>query len=355
MLAAVRTAILVHVAHELTWLLPLAPLFAALLSGCNLSCGGPIKKTLVLSPDEYANWSNGMPPDAPTGDVGDSAAGATGSGTIGDTTGSDTNTLLSDEEICMMVCEAEFPSPVESCKLEFGMLQYGYISVECILMGECGGRRHVCVRSHGAYANPDLAAAWLARAAHDESASVHAFFALAEELAAHSAPTDLLARINIAAADERRHAALVTELARRYHATVPIPAISPTSTRNLLALAVENMVEGCVHETWAALAATHRARHAQDPEVRRIYAEIAADETNHAQLAWEIDAWLFRQLSDADRAIVTAARHAAVRRLQASLAATADMPELLALGTPSRASALHLLAGLDAALWSQAA
>jgi rubrerythrin len=211
------------------------------------------------------------------------------------------------------------------------------------------------VRSHGESADLGPAAAWLARAAHDEAASVHAFEALADELAAHGAPADLLARITTAADDERRHAALVTALAQRHGAEVPAVTITPTPTRDLLALAVENIVEGCVRETWAALSAAHQAKHAHTVELRDLYQSIAADETTHAELAWSIHTWLIGQLNKAEQSLVTAARDAAVRQLHTTLAAHPDEPERQALGIPNRSTALHLLAGLDAALWSQAA
>jgi hypothetical protein len=165
---------------------------------------------------------------------------------------------------------------------------------------------------------------------------VHAFLALADELAAHGAPAELLARIAAAADDERRHAALVTDLALRHGASIITPIIAPTPTRDLLALAVENMAEGCVRETWAALSAAHQAKHAHTPELRDLYAGVAADETIHAELAWSIDAWLFEQLTAAEQTMLAAARSAAVRQLHASLAALPDEPELLALGVPDR-------------------
>jgi hypothetical protein len=222
----------------------------------------------------------------------------------------------------------------------------------------CTGRSHACVLAQDPATAPvqeNPAAHWLARSAHDEAASVHAFLALADELAFHGAPAELLARMSVAADDERRHATLTTELAQRHGAVVPTPNIAPTPTRDLLALAIENMGEGCVRETWSALVAAHQARHAPTPELRDLYAGIAVDEASHAELAWSIDAWLFAQLSDAELALVAAARSAAVRGLHASILADADEPGVLALGVPDRKTALHLFAGLDAALWSQAA
>ena len=345
-------------AYESTQFLVLAPLFAALLSGCGaLACRDVenITESVLLSPDEYAKLLTGKPAamtgGAPTTGAPTGTDGSTASDTAGDTTG----TMMTEQEICMLVCDDEFPSyHVISCTSQM-VPPYGFISVECVIPGSCEGRRHACVRSRGSAAGLDPAADWLARAAHDEAASVHAFLALATELAAHGAPAELLARIHIAADDERRHATLVTDLAQRHGAEVPAVSIAPTPTRDLLALAVENMVEGCVRETWAALSAAHQARHAHSLELRDLYASIAADEANHAELAWSIHTWLFGQLTAPNQAMVAAARRLAIRQLHTSLATRADEPELLALGIPDRPTALHLLTGLDAALWSQAA
>jgi hypothetical protein len=362
---------------RLDLLVPLAPLFASLLAGCAQdSCsdfkGGTYMQTIELTPADYEQWKMGMQPgEAPTssstmGAASDSSGTAGGSTGGGDDTGSgDTTTgdapttsepvMLTDQEICMMVCsDATAGGEVESCTIG-AMNASGNIPVECVLQSFCTGRRHACVRSQGGVAGSEPAADWLARAAHDEAASVHAFLALAAELAAHGAPAGLLARIDAAVDDERRHAALITDLAHRHGAEVPAVSIAPTPPRDLLALAVENVVEGCVRETWAALSDAHQARHAHTAELRDLYASIAADEASHAELAWAIDAWLFGQLGEDGRNMVAAARRQAVRQLQASLATLGDDPGLRALGVPRRDDALHLAAGLDAALWSQAA
>ncbi|WAS93503.1 ferritin-like domain-containing protein [Nannocystis punicea] len=182
-----------------------------------------------------------------------------------------------------------------------------------------------------------------------------AFAALADELARLGAPAELLDALAEAARDEQRHAARVTTLARRRGADIVTPTIADTPARDLLALAIENAVEGCVYETWAALVTAHQARAAQDPALRAAFAEIAADEARHADLAWAIDAWLLEQLDEAARAEVAAARRAAVRALATGLAEAPDHAELVALGLPSSRVALQLCSGLDAALWSQAA
>jgi hypothetical protein len=351
-----------------TLVLSLTPLFASLLAGCfgQTSCdgfkGGTYMKTVELTPDDYAQWACGGMPTPTSGPASTSGLESTGGATTGGATtgGGDTgdNTtgcgeMLTPDEVCQAVCTQEsLNGDVASCSVGEANAM-GNIPVECELPNVCEGRRHLCVRSRGDITPTPSAAAWLARAAHDEAASVHAFLALAAELA-DRAPAPLIARLHAAAADETRHAAAITRLAHEHGATVVTPEISATPSRDLLAIAIENAAEGCVRETWAALSAAHQARHA-DPHRRPLYTTIAADETRHAELAWALDAWLKGQLTRAEYALVEAARHTAAHELHTHLATQSFSRELAALGLPDPATALHLATSLDAALWSQAA
>lgn len=344
--------------------MPLAPLFAALLqavpgAGCSTdttACDSTAYyiQHITLSAAEYHQWQKGIPPGpgdltgpASTGPSATSGGTSTGDATsTGDTTSTTGGgPLLTDQEICKAACDSQFGGTA-SCTIEPTDAGTAY-TVTCKSPASCGGRRHACVRSTGA-------AAWLARAAHDEAASVHAFRVLAGELAALAAPAELLAELEAAAADELRHAAAVADLAARRGLTAPPLDIAETPARGLLALAVENAVEGCVHETWAALCAAHQARHARDPRVRAVYVEIAADEARHADLAWRLAAWLEDQLTAGERELVSGALTAAVRDLHVALERAPVESSAADLGLPDRAAAAFLLAGLEAALWPSA-
>ena len=190
-------------------------------------------------------------------------------------------------------------------------------------------------------------------AAHDEAASVYAFAALARELARLGAPAHLLARIRAAAADEVRHADAVARLVADRGGACRRPARQPFAERSAREIAVENAVEGCVRETWAALLAAHQARHAADPQVRATMRAIADDEARHAELAWAIDAWLQAALDDDARAEVEAARRTAAAALLAGVAADSPAAALVReAGVPARAAATRLAHGLAAALWA---
>ena len=197
------------------------------------------------------------------------------------------------------------------------------------------------------------AGAWLARAAWFEAASVHAFVQLAGELEHHGAPPALVRWALASAADEVRHTTLMTGLALRHGARPPCPEVARVPARTLAALALDNAVEGCVHETWAAVVAAWQARHAHDPQVRAIFAAIAEDELRHAALAWAIDRWLAPRLDDATRAAIAVARAHAAHALGAELLADDDADAALAaLGLPDPHQGRALLDRARRALWN---
>ena len=207
-------------------------------------------------------------------------------------------------------CAFELPQPNDS-----GLGSDG--SVQCEGRGIeywCEGRRplgHV----EGQHTGDALGRA-CADMAYLEAASVHAFEELAGQLRRFGAPAQLVARCRAAADDERRHARWMSALSARRGIAVGAPRAEPRSG-DLLAIARHNAVEGCVHETWAALAAHYRAQAAADPMLRAVFARIALDETRHAQLAWDLHAWLLGRLDDADRASVLAAQRDALTALPA--------------------------------------
>jgi hypothetical protein len=194
---------------------------------------------------------------------------------------------------------------------------------------------------------PSAVGAWLAQAAWLEAASVHAFVRLAHELGLHGAPRALIRAALAAVGDEVRHTAMMARLAARYGAVPPVPEVAPPVARSLEALAVENAVEGCVRETWAAALALWQSHAAHDPEVRAAFEVIARDELRHAALAWAIDGWAMPQLDEAARARVRAARDVAADELVRG----GDSQALGALGVPDGAALQGLAQRAQAALW----
>lgn len=187
--------------------------------------------------------------------------------------------------------------------------------------------------------------AYLAECARLEAAAVMAFELMASELSAHGAPASFIERCSLAAEDERRHTQAMTEAARRYGVEPTLPGPLTRNLPSLLELARENTIEGCVRETWGALSAVLQARTAQDPALAALYASIAPDELAHAELSWDIHAWLAEQtgashhlgeLAEVARAELLAEQddaHSSVARLA---------------GAPDRATACRLIRELAA-------
>ena len=216
----------------------------------------------------------------------------------------------------------------------------------------CEGRAHAALSSRAEGAGPTPLAAWLARAAHAEAASVKAFVALGRELTAHGAPAVLIAGCQRAATEEVDHARRMGALAAAFGGCPTKPRMGPTPVRSLLDLAIENAVEGCVRETWSAMVAHWQALHAAEPEVRAVMARIAADEARHGELAHAIHDWAMSRLSDDERATVHAARQRAIAGLLEGLAEPVDAELAQCAGVPAPQQALYLARQLADQLWA---
>ncbi len=184
---------------------------------------------------------------------------------------------------------------------------------------------------------------FFAQAAHLEAASVHAFRYLHEELTELGAPEALLARVEQARRDEVRHARTTARLARRFGASVARARVRPRTPRSILEMALENVTEGCVGETYGAVVASYQALTAEDAEVRAAMLRIAEDETAHAQLSWDLVAFYAERLTPQERAQGEAARARAVASLRDDLALEPAYALRSAAGLPSAAVAQQLL------------
>lgn len=187
---------------------------------------------------------------------------------------------------------------------------------------------------------------WFASMARLEASAVDAFEGVARELEAHGAPAALIDASRVAAQDEVRHHEAMSRLAQRYGAR-PLPAeIVDHPVRALYAIALENAVEGCIRETYGALAAHRQAFAATDPEIAAAMTEIAEDEGRHAALSWEIAAWIEPRLSDAERAELTLEKARAFADLRTEAELSPD-PRLVDLaGLPDAETAQTLLTHL---------
>lgn len=205
---------------------------------------------------------------------------------------------------------------------------------------------------------PTTTGSFLDACAALEAASVHAFRRLAGELRALGAPPHLRGAALAAARDEIRHTHLVHALAVRHgmgNRHIEPPAQTTSRPRPLAVVACENAEEGCVRETFGALLAHLQARAAGDPAVRAVMAEIAVDETRHANLAWDIHRWAWTRLRPPERARLLGDRAAAMAELRAECARPlAANDAAAALGLPEPALATALFDELAATLWQVA-
>ncbi len=182
----------------------------------------------------------------------------------------------------------------------------------------------------------------LAMAAELEAASACAFDELAVHLAHYDAPHGLVSRARTAAADERRHAHVMSTLALRRGGHPSTVTLAPAGVPTLCALAIANAREGEVEETYSALVATWQAETAADPEIRAAVRPIAIDERRHAVLAADIGLWATTRLPASQQRIVNEARYAATQLLQYRLSRSTASPVTVALGIPTGAAAAAL-------------
>lgn len=210
-------------------------------------------------------------------------------------------------------------NPVEKTQYRLGVDEKGAITeLESSVVesdsGSCIGRRPAALRPCRVTGPSPLGAYW-ARIAHLEAASIPAFATLHRELAHYGAPPSLLRAAQRAMRDEARHALSTRRLARRFGGAVPRASVDKRPVRSLEAIALENVVEGCVRETFGALVGGAQAERARDGEVRTLMRGLARDERRHASLAWAVDAWIRRRLSAESLARVDEARAQAVSAL----------------------------------------
>jgi hypothetical protein len=145
-----------------------------------------------------------------------------------------------------------------------------------------------------------LSAAWLSDAKM-EHASIAAFSELSLELLALAAPSPLVHATHRAAMDEVTHAEMTFAVASAYGARDLGPSAFTEATQmrasgDIVELALETFVDGCIGETVAACVAESAALVARDPVIVSVQKRIAEDETRHAELAWAILAWCVEQV-----------------------------------------------------------
>ena len=238
-------------------------------------------------------------------------------------TGDDCEPLCRYHWTTLSMNNPEGDTEVRDCARDGETIRYdGYAT--CV-----AGRRprgFAVPRPHG-----NVVGAYFAAQATLEAASVQAFYDVLADLIALGAPVALRAAAMRAISDEIRHTYLCRSLARRYGVDVTVPPTMAARRRSLRELAVDNVVEGCVRETFGAVIAAHQAMHATDPVIRAAMQVIAPDEAAHGLLALSIHDWLAPQLEPDERALLAEherrAREELVGPVHPELVRVAGLPD----------------------------
>lgn len=206
-----------------------------------------------------------------------------------------------------------------------------------------GGRRPRGLRKTPINAE-NAVGAYFAKMAHDEHASILAFARMDEELTYFRAPRTLIAATRSAMRDEKRHARIMSALARGRGARPRISTVRKTKRRSLEAMALENAVEGCVNETFGAILLRWQSLHAKDEALRAAFAEVADDEAKHVALSWSLAAWLEKRLDFAANKRLLRARGRALTVLENALSKQKSLHHEKILGLPTSAQCAELIA-----------
>jgi hypothetical protein len=206
-----------------------------------------------------------------------------------------------------------------------------------------------------------LGALWAQRAAA-EHASVAEFARLANTLLALRAPHSLVRGAHAAAQDEVGHAADAYALASALTGSAQGPARLPLSLarpspRSRAELVAQTVLEGCIGETLASVEARASANRASCGATRGAFERVAAEEADHAVLAFEVVSWAIATASEAERDGIRSSLRELVllvdRLAGAELAPALDAPsadsELCAFGelTPDEKRRAHALAARE--------
>lgn len=280
---------------------------------------------------------------------------------------------------CIYLCDFHDWATVDACSVTLGTESLssgatggetgeGEVSIRCNVEGieyYCEGRRHASWAQREAPTGADLAGRWFADAAANEAASVHSFRSLIRELRRGGIHSSVALRR--AARQEIGHARLLGRLAKARGCERPRQSyILLGNARSIVEIALENAREGCVAETYAGLVALHQAETARDLEVRRVFATIAREEAEHAELAWALHAQLREKLTPTERNRLDQALECAIDALEvrefdwtrglAADAASETVRRLAAeLGIPPRDADYRMRQGLVGALRERAA
>lgn len=239
------------------------------------------------------------------------------------------------------------PSTLVSCQIEYTAIHSPYTCPK-VVPGRMPNGIQINDRNDTTQSS---IASYLANMAAMETAAITAFEYLVRELTAYGAPETLIAQAQQAVDEEKRHAEMAGLLAAAHEATVPAVQIDDFMLRSMYEIALENAIEGCVNETFAAACGIWQSEYAQMPVFKKIIGYITDEEISHAALSWEIHHWLMPQLTPMQQQAISKAQIKAVDDLMTSFRQKGDPAQQSAFGLPDEASASVILSQLQQSTW----
>ena len=224
-----------------------------------------------------------------------------------------------------------------SCE-ETGMNTDGTYAISCGYYAACivEGRGSACIEKETAGTGDNNIGAWFARAHHAEKGSVFAFEQLRRDLIKLEAPSTLIAKIEDAIREEAEHTSMMKDFAIANKGKIMDLIFDGfLDTRSVWDIAVENLLEGCINESYAALQAFYQSRHAESEQIQGLFATIARDECKHAEIAREVHHFLLPLLSNSQQRELKDLGQKKWKDLQKSLYVQKHIPELDILGVPT--------------------
>jgi hypothetical protein len=262
-------------------------------------------------------------------------------------------------EQCFAICtdyftEYNWGGVIEytSC-VDDGSDDNGDQSITCgyLLSPYCEGRKHNSIDAHLQVGN-DIDS-WFVRATQAEIGSVGAFLIMREELRKMGAPKNLISQCLTAAQDEIKHARMMHTVCVSLGQKATAPTIDCVPKRSYFSLAMENAIEGCIHESYAAIQALYQSQHAKTPELRELFTAIATDEIQHAQLSLQIHHWLMSKLTREQQNTILKAQQKSVGQLIEYHTTHEPAAQTSILGLPDSKSAVKMTQTLFASLTSE--
>ena len=239
------------------------------------------------------------------------------------------------------------PSTIVSCQVEYTAIHAPYTCPRIVP----GRMPNGLQPDHSQASAQNSIAHYLANMTAMETAAITAFEYLVRELKAYGAPALLIAQAQQAVIEEQRHSEMAGLLAAAHQADVSVIKVDDFSLRSLYEIALENAIEGCINETFAAACGLWQSEHAQMPVFKKVIAHITDEEMGHAALSWDIHEWLMPQLTPSQQQTIHNAQAEAVETLIANFKQKGDSAQQLAFGLPDETGATAIFAQLQSSIW----